>query len=475
MPGLPVLGNIVDFYRDRGGLLRRGYETLGPVFSLRLGPKRVAVLIGPQHNGLFFAETDAKLSMREAYKFLIPMFGEPVGFAGGPVLYQEQRGIYLQLFKGKHMPGYVRVMGEEVRAWLDSLGESGDFELVSALERLTQHVAAHAFMGTEFRRRMGGSFWDLFGDLIAGLDPVLPPHLPLPRFIRRDRARRKLHAMMSELIAERRAHPDAHQDSFQDFVNAKFADGRPVSDRLIIAIMLSLIFAGHETTSAQGSWALIQLLQNPDHLQRVRQEVDDVLPADGGIEPSHLRQLKHLGWAIRETERMRPSADILLRYTAESYEVGGYRVPKGWLTMISPRVSHRLPEVFRDPERYDPLRFAPGREEDSRHRFALAGFGGGTHRCMGMSFADNEMTVILALLLRRYDLDLLTPDPQPTREMRASRPSPCRIRYRRRATSDRELPRASVSAAAGCPHLQHAPSSIRVSSGDAGAGRDAAG
>jgi sterol 14-demethylase len=436
MPGLPVVGNLLDFYRDRGGLLRRGYEQLGPVFGLRLGPKRAAVLIGPDHTGLFFAETDGRLSMQEAYKFVIPMFGEPVGFAGGPEVYRAQRPIYLELFKGKHMPGYVRVMAEEVHAWLDSLGESGEFEVVSTFERVTRHVAAHAFLGSDFRRRTGDAFWALFQDLIAGIDPVLPPWLPLPRFLRRDRARRKLHRMMSELIAERRADPGAHRDSFQDFLGAKLSDGAPLSDRLIIAIMLSLIFAGHETTSAQGSWALIQLLQHPEYLRRVRAEVDGVLSAAPGVDLTVLRELKHLAWALKETERMQPSADILLRYTAEPYEVGGYYVPKGWLTMISPRVSHRLPQVFPEPDHYDPLRFAPGREEDGQHRYALAGFGGGTHRCTGMSFAYNEMTVILALLLQRYELELLTPDPKPVREMRASRPSPCRIRYRRRAADD---------------------------------------
>jgi sterol 14-demethylase len=230
MPGLPLIGHLLDFYRDRGDLLRRGYEQLGPVFALRLGPKLAAVLIGPEHSDLFFAETDGKLSMQEAYKFLVPMFGEAVGFAGGPEVYRAQRPIYLELFKGRHMPGYVQVMSEEVRAWLDSLGDSGEFELVSTFERLTQHVAAHAFLGSEFRRRIGDSFWELLRDLIAGLDPVLPPGLPLPRFLRRDRARRKLHLMMSELIAERRAQPGAHQDSFQDFLQAKFSDGAPVQN-----------------------------------------------------------------------------------------------------------------------------------------------------------------------------------------------------------------------------------------------------
>jgi len=79
LPGLPILGNLLEFNRDRYGLLQRGYDTLGPIFSLRLGPKRAAVLIGPHYHQRFFEETDHTLSIAQAYKFLVTMFGEPVG------------------------------------------------------------------------------------------------------------------------------------------------------------------------------------------------------------------------------------------------------------------------------------------------------------------------------------------------------------------------------------------------------------
>jgi sterol 14-demethylase len=122
-----------------------------------------------------------------------------------------------------------------------------------------------------------------------------------------------------------------------------------------------------------------------------------------------------------------------MRYTVEPYEVGGYHVPAGWLTLISPHLAHRLPEVFHEAAHYDPWRFAPDRAEDRQHRFALVGFGGGAHKCLGMNFATNEMAVIISLLLQQYHLELLTPDPQPRLEkMRATRPTPCWIRYQRR-------------------------------------------
>ena len=105
MPGLPVLGNLLEFNRDRYGLLQRGYDTLGPIFSLRLGPKRAAVLIGPQYHQVFFEATDHTLSMGQAYKFLVPMFGEPVGVTAAPEDYQEQRAIFLELVQERQDGG----------------------------------------------------------------------------------------------------------------------------------------------------------------------------------------------------------------------------------------------------------------------------------------------------------------------------------------------------------------------------------
>ena len=94
--------------------------------------------------------------------------------------------------------------------------------------------------------------------------------------------------------------------------------------------------------------------------------------------------------------------------------------------------------MFREPARYDPLRFAPGRAEDRQHPFALIGFGGGMHKCAGMHLALHEMSVIISLLLQQYDLELVTSDPQPTKEMRASRPTLCWVRYRRRGAAARQ-------------------------------------
>ena len=124
----PLLGHAPELIKNRPGLMRRGHSEHGDVFSLKLGPRKAAVLIGPEHHEVFFGQTDKALSFAKPYRFLEAMFGE-VGFVAPPEKYKEQRPVLLEPFKGKKMPRYVEVMQYEVRKWLDSLGESGEMEL----------------------------------------------------------------------------------------------------------------------------------------------------------------------------------------------------------------------------------------------------------------------------------------------------------------------------------------------------------
>jgi sterol 14-demethylase len=432
LPGRPIVGHALDFQRDRTALFQRGYDTLGPVFGLRLFNKPAAVLIGPEYHQVFFTETDRQLSMHKTYSFLRAMFGE-IAFTAPPEVYHAQRPILHLPFKGEKMPGYVRIMQQEVQAWLDSLGQAGEFELTTAITALVQNVAAHAFMGRAFRDQMGREFWDQYKVLGQALDPLLPPNLPLPKFIRRDRAKARLRAMLGGLFAERRLHPEAYDDFFQDFVNARYADGQPMPDETIIGLILALMFAGHETTAGQAAWTLIETLRHPDFLALLQAELDTHLPSGAALDLPTLGRLHHAAFAVTETTRMHPSADMLLRLAEVDTDIGTHVIPAGWVVFVTSGLAHRLPELFAAPDEWDPLRFAPGRAEDKQHRFAMIGFGGGVHKCTGMNFANNEMVVIVSLLLQQFDLQLLDRNPTATNSLGASRPTPVRIRYRRRA------------------------------------------
>jgi sterol 14-demethylase len=176
---------------------------------------------------------------------------------------------------------------------------------------------------------------------------------------------------------------------------------------------------------------LVQLLQHPDYLKRVVGELDDLLPVAGLADQAILGEMTHLELAIKETERLRTITQLLLRVVKKPFTANGYEIPAGWLAFICPPITHRLPELYDNPDSYDPLRHSADHGEPTAQLF---GFGGGPHRCLGINFAKYEMKAIIGLLLRRYEIELVDPDPQPDPDVIGAVPpvTPTLVRYRRR-------------------------------------------
>ncbi|MFZ2489327.1 MAG: cytochrome P450 [Anaerolineae bacterium] len=431
---LPGLGHALEFRKDRTALVKRGYAEHGEVFAIKLAKQNVAIVIGPDNQRTFFLETDKALSIQEPYRFLRAMFGD-VLFLAPHEIYLDHRSVVMEAFRREKMLQYADTMQTVIQSWLDGLGDAGEFELVEQITMLVQEVAGNCFLGSEVHEQLGREFWDLYSELAKGLDPLLPPTLPLPKFIRRDRAKARLQQIIEPVIEERRRHPERYDDFLQDLVNKRYPDGRLAEQELIVNLLLGLMFAGHETTAGQAAWTIILLLQNPAYLHLVQDEIARVAPPGVHIDPHRLLQLDHIGWAVREVERMRPSVDMLMRVVQQEVAVGDYVIPQGWLVQVAQDVAHNLPELFTAPEQFDPLRYAPGRAEDKQDRFALIGFGGGGHKCTGMNFANTEMTLITALLFRQLDLELITSEPRVQRGLGASRPARTIVRYRRKVTT----------------------------------------
>jgi len=211
---------------------------------------------------------------------------------------------------------------------------------------------------------------------------------------------------------------------------ARDEKGRPLGDDTITGLLLTLLFAGQHTSAVLATWTGVLLLENPRHLGPVLAEQAAVLGAQG-MTLAALKQLATLERSIKEAERMHPPLVMLMRKVIEDFEFNGHVVPAGDLAMVSPAVSHGIPEIFSDPVRFDPERFAPPREEDRRTPYALIGFGGGKHRCIGLAFAYQQVKVIWSILLKRYAFRLLGEEHRPNFATFVVGPrQPCLVSYR---------------------------------------------
>ncbi len=199
--------------------------------------------------------------------------------------------------------------------------------------------------------------------------------------------------------------------------------GKPLADRDVRDEVMTLFFAGHETTALTLTWIFTFLDGRPAVLERMRAEVDEVL---GGREPTFedVPKLTYLRQVIEESLRLRPPAPITARNVVQDDEIDGYRVSAGDIVFTFFWATHRHPDFWPDPEAFDPERFSPERSKD-RHSWSFIPFSGGPRSCIGNSFALIESSILVAQILTRFDLQVLScADVKPVAiaTMRPSRP-----------------------------------------------------
>lgn len=431
--GLPWVGHGVEFVRDCLGLLWRAYEECGEVARLNVFGRDIVLFTGPAAQEALYRQPDEVLNPSEAYKIMVPVFGKDVVYDAPPARMNEQMGMIRPALQDKRMRTYGELVALETRRMVEKWGEQGEFDLVAFCAQLTNFTSTHCLIGREFREQMSDEFARVYHDLEKGITPASYIHanLPLPSMIKRDRARARLVEMIGEIVDGRRKGGHTGEDFLQTLMDARYKDGSSLSDHEITGMLLAAMFAGHHTSSVTTAWTLIELLRTPDYLDRVMTELETVYPEGSEVNFQSLRQIPLTEYAIKEALRLHPPLYILLRGVMTRFEYDGYVLEPGMWVANSPWVSHRLPELFRDPLRYDPDRFGPGREEDKR-QFTFVSFGGGRHKCLGNAFALLQVKTIFAILLRGFEFELMH-DPIVAESGLVMGPKmPLRVRYRRR-------------------------------------------
>jgi sterol 14-demethylase len=420
---LPVMGHAIAFLRDPLALLRRGYAEHGQAFSLRLGRQLTVVLVTRDECRAFFNETDRRLSIRTGYPMFLRMFGSDFYLFAERQQYLQQRNLVLPQFRSHQLDFFMTIMQTKTEQLIEDLGHDGEMDLVGTLGPLVMSIAAESFLGKDFSDHIR-DFFPLFRAFSDGMDPVTPGWLPAPHLVRSRIARNRLRTAILAMVKRRRDHAAADQDFLQCLCDARYDDGQLVPDIVVANLILLLAWAGHETTTGHLAWAMADLLMHPHELDRVRAEQTSLLPQHP-LTIKTLHKLTYLDHALRETERLHPVAYMMARQATTSFSVGRHLIPKGAMVFVSPALTHRLTADYPDPDAYYPDRW-----RDNPHQVHdLIGFGGGLHRCIGVHFAYFEMKLIMTMLLRNYEFQLLD-QPTPVRGSHTKWPqSPCRVRY----------------------------------------------
>src|SRR6266542_3321384 len=368
----------------------------GPIFTFvpAGGPHRgqpVVYMVGPEANRFVF------LSGREHFSHDLgwtPVVGETLGHGllnMDPPEHTRHRALMNPAFTASFMAAYLplmqRVIAERTASWV----EQGDIDLMVESREITFDVAAAALVGMRTGPQVDWSHYIQYALSVRG----------------------ELQAKLLELIAERRAAQAGarSEDVLGMLVSARDDAGNSLIDEQLLAHVNILLVAGHETTTTLGAWVLYLLSRNPEYAARVDEELAAVLGADGPVTRESLHRLPLLSAAIRETGRLQSPVLLLPRGVLSDFEFGGRFVEAGTHVFVAIAAGHRLASVFADPNRFDPDRFLPPREEDRRSPYALATFGGGPRICLGINFAQVEVLALTAHVRRHFELQAVSDQP----------------------------------------------------------------
>jgi len=436
---LPLLGHLLELRKQPIELFARVRDECGEIGEMNFAGNRVVLLSGEEAQEAFFRGDEEQLDQAAAYPFMTPVFGRGVVFDGTPE--QRRQAMRNQSLRDKMMRTHAETIANETRRMMEKLGDAGEVDLLDFFSELTLYTSSACLIGAEFREELTPEYFRVFYELEKGTDPIayVNPDLPLPTFRKRDRARARLVELLTEVFERRAARKDGKRELFDALLQIRNEDGshRYTIDQ-VTGMFISMMFAGHHTTSGTAAWTLIELLRNPGVVEKTRAEVD-TLYADGrDVSYQALREIPFLESCIKEALRLHPPLIILMRKVMRDFSYKGWTVPEGKLVAVSPAVSNRDPACFPDPDRFDPARYDEGREEDRRHIFGWIPFGAGRHRCVGAAFAMMQLKAIFSDLLLRYDFELAQPPESYVNDhskMVVQLRQPCRARYRRRETA----------------------------------------
>jgi cytochrome P450 len=379
-----------SFEHDPLGLLLESYERFGPVFTLKIFHHNAVFMLGPEANHYILVSHAKNFLWRAGHmRDLIPLLGDGLLTIDGPV-HRMHRRLMLPAFHRERIQAATGVMREEIDRAVEQIRPDEVVDIYDWTRGLALRVAMRALFGLDpDRARAGGlnaaaefesalSFYgrDYLLQLLRG------PRTPFSRMLE---SRRRLDGLIYEEIDRRRATGERGEDILSMLLDASDEDGASLDRTQVRDEVMTLLFAGHDTTTSTVSFMFHELAQNPDVLDDAGVSVDMI---------------------VDETLRKFPPAYIGPRRSVEAFEFMGHHVPANAHVQYCSWASHHLPDVWPEPQEFRPRRFT----EENRARLpqgAYVPFGGGSRTCIGMRFGQAEIALIAQRILEQFRLELL--------------------------------------------------------------------
>ena len=409
--GSLLFGNLRDLTRNRLGFGAEMQRRYGEVVSYRLGLIRFTLISHPEHVKHVLQDNHRNYTKGFVLRnMLAPLLGEGLFTAEGEH-WLRQRRLMQPVFHRTRIDAFGEIMTAETLKMLDRWGQYAEtdrpLDIAGEMMRLTLTIVTRALFGADLgerARQIDHAFSTASEHLTYRFDhPLYPPTaVPTPRNRRFRAALRALDGIVYDLIAERRRTGEDTGDLLSMLVFARDEEtGASMSDRQLRDEVMTLLLAGHETTANALTWSWHLLSRHGEAEARLHAEVDTLAGRVPTV--SDLRRVPYARMVVEEAMRLYPPVWLTHRQAIGDDKIGGFRIPAGRIVVVAPWVTHRRPDIWPDPEAFDPERFSTERSAE-RPRGAYIPFSLGARQCIGMGFALTEAQLALLTAAQRFRL-----------------------------------------------------------------------
>ena len=401
--GWPIIGHTLSALADPKGFVERRAQRYGSVYRSRAFGRTNVSLLGPEGNELVLLDTQKIFSSALGWGVLIGRL-----FPRGLMLFDfEEHRLHRRAlsvaFKSEPMQSYLSELNAGIVGGLNMWPCGRTFKFYQAIRQLTLDLAATSFLGEELGPQLE-AVKRAFVAMVAASVAVVRTPLPGTRMGRGVRGRAAIADYFNRQIPVRRER--GGDDLFSQLCRATWDDGSLLSNDDIVDHMSFLMAAAHDTLTSSLTSFVYRLATNPDWQEKLRAELRGLKLAPDEPLPFHrLDDLVLTEMAFKEAMRLTPPVPSLPRRALQDFEFKGFRIPAGAAVSINLLYTHHMPELWPEPERYDPMRFGIEASR-GRNKFAFVPFGGGAHMCLGLNFAYMQAKCFTWHFLNRFRVSI---------------------------------------------------------------------
>lgn len=383
--------------------LRSMHRHVGDIFKVTLPLFQPVMLVGPEYNRHLLVTNRHQVQWRNEKDAVARLLRRGVLVVDGDE-HDHYRDLMSPALVRRAVPQHIPAMAAETDRVIGRWQDGQTVDMLVEMRKVALFILMRTLYGVDFAPDLD-RLWQPILKLLTYISPgfwIVWPNMPRPQY---RAAIRTVDDYLYSIIRRRRTDPDAGDPN--DLLGRLLAD-ESMTDDLVRDQLLTMLIAGHDTSTAMMAWTWYLLGSHPDALDAVQAEIDAVI---GDSQPAgeQMHALAYTERVVKETLRLYPPIHIGNRMAKTDIALNGYEIPRGSRVMYSIYTTHRDETHWDNPDAFDPERFCP-HARHKRPALSYVPFGGGPRNCIGAAFSQIEAKVIAARVLQQYELELLPQD-----------------------------------------------------------------